>query len=93
MISRFKEGKVMEQIISAEEKEIMRNAYIFLANHCNPPANQEACACDWWLQTVQEMGQLSLVWNNHPLMMSLLIAIIDYLDGKANKKTEEFGNV
>lgn len=83
----------MEQIITPEEKEIMRHAYVFLSTHCNPPANQETCACDWWLQTVQEMGQLSAVWNNHPLMMSLLMAILDYLEGKAKKKTEEFNYV
>ncbi|MBR0391421.1 MAG: hypothetical protein IJK38_03770 [Oscillospiraceae bacterium] len=78
----------MKQVISPEETEIMRSAYIFLSKHCNPPANQDEEAPDWWLQTVQEMAQVCTAWDNHPLIGPVLLAIIDYLEIKAKKKSE-----
>ena len=83
----------MEQIITPEEREIMRNAYVFLATHCNPPANHDECACDWWLETVREMGRVCAAWNNHPLAIEILIALCNYIEGKAKKKTEEADHV
>jgi len=83
----------MEQRITPEEREIMRHAYVFLETHCDPPANQEEGACDWWIQAAQEMAQVCSAWNNHPLAMAVLIAIYDYVGEKAKKKTEEAENV
>ena len=48
----------MEQILTPEEREIMRHAFIFLKTHCNPPTSSDESAPDWWLQTVQEMGNV-----------------------------------
>ena len=83
----------MDQMMTFEEQEIMRNAYVFLKNHCNPPANQEANACDWWMQAVLELGQVCEAWNNHPLAKEVFMALYAYIEGKARKKTEEFGHV
>lgn len=83
----------MEQNLTPEEREIMRHAFIFLKTHCNPPANSDGCAPDWWLQTVQEMGKVCAAWDNHPLAGRVFLALIDYIEEKAKKKTEETGNV
>lgn len=83
----------MEQNLTPEEREIMRHAFIFLKTHYNPPANSDGCAPDWWLQTVQEMGKVCAAWDNHPLAGHVFLALIDYIEEKAKKKTEETGNV
>ena len=83
----------MEQNLTPEEREIMRHAFIFLKTHCNPPANSDECAPDWWLQTVQEMSNVCAAWDNHPLAGHVFLALIDYIEEKAKKKTEETGNV
>lgn len=82
----------MEQILTPEEREIMRHAFIFLKTHCNPPANGDECAPDWWLQTVQEMGKVCSAWN-HPLASHIFLALIDYIEEKAKKITEENNHV
>ena len=78
----------MEQVLTPEETEIMRHAFIFLKTHCNPPANQDDLAPDWWIQTVQEMGSVCAAWNNHPLATHIFIALIDYIEEKAKKASE-----
>ncbi len=83
----------MDQAMTFEEQEIMRNAYVFLKNHCNPPANQDENACNWWMQAAQEMGQVCGAWNNHPLATEVFLALYNYIEGKAKKKTEEHDNV
>ena len=82
----------MEQILTPDEREIMRHAFIFLKTHCNPPANSDKNAPDWWLQTVQEMGSVCAAWNNHPLAGHIFLALIDYIEEKA-KKTEDNNHV
>lgn len=83
----------MEEKLTFEEREIMRNAFVFLRNHCNPPANQDENACDWWMQAAEEAGQVCGAWNNHPLAIEVFVALYSYIDGKAKKKTEEAENV
>lgn len=83
----------MEQTLTSEEREIMRHAFIFLKTHCNPPANSDECAPDWWLQTVQEMGKVCAAWDNHPLAGHIFLALIDYIEEKAKKKTEDNDHV
>jgi len=79
----------MEQAMTYEEQEIMRNAFIFLKNHCNPPANSDDHAVDWWTQAAQEMATVCHAWNNHPLAMEVFVAIYDYIGEKAKMKSEE----
>ena len=83
----------MEQILTSEEREIMRHAFIFLKMHCNPPANSDESAPDWWLQAVQEMGSVCAAWNNHPLAGHIFLALIDYIEEKAKKKSEDNDHV
>ncbi len=78
----------MEENMTQEEQEIMRNAFIFLKTHCNPPFNTADTAHTWWLQTVQEMVAVCNAWNNHPLAIAVFLALYDYIEDKANKKTE-----
>ena len=83
----------MKQVILPEETEIMRSAYVFLSKHCNPPANQDEEAPDWWLQTIQDMGKAYAVWDNHPLAGHIFLALIDYIEEKAKKKSEDNDHV
>ena len=59
------EEDAMEQVMTFEEQEIMRNAYVFLKHHCNPPANSDENAVGWWTQAAQEMGAVCGAWSNH----------------------------
>ncbi len=83
----------MEQILTPEEREIMRHAFIFLKTHCNPPTSSDESAPEWWLQIVQEMGKVCSAWNNHPLASHIFLALIDYIEEKAKKKAEENNHV
>lgn len=76
--------------ISGQEREIFAQAYRFFEAHCDPPANQDESAVDWWMTTVQMMGDLSAKWKNHKLMDALLIAVLEYIEYKAKEKTKEF---
>lgn len=42
---------------------------------------------------VVSMGQVCAAWNNHPLAIEILIALCNYIEGKAKKKTEEADHV
>lgn len=78
-------GKVTDQ-----EWEIFRQAYLFFAEHCDPPANQDAAALPWWEHTVTDMAAVDNQWKErNPLMRDLLMAIYEYLDYKAKEKTTE----
>ena len=83
----------MKQEMTFEEQEIMRNAYVFLKNHCCPPANSDEKAGDWWMQAAQELGTVCAAWNNHPLAIEVLIAVYNYIDQKAKRITEETDHV
>lgn len=82
----------MEQTLTPEEHEIMRHAFIFLKTHCNPPANSDSRAPEWWIQTVQEMGTVCAAWGNHPLASHVFMALIDYIEEKAKKIPEDNDN-
>lgn len=72
------------------EWEIFRQAYLFFAEHCDPPANQEETALPWWTQTAADVAAIDNQWKElNPLMRCLLVAIYEYLDYKAKEKTME----
>lgn len=79
----------MNQSLTPEEHEIMRHAFIFLKTHCNPPANSDDKAIEWWTQSYREMGAVSSAWNNHPLAIHVLIALMNYIEEKARIISKE----
>ena len=80
--------------MTPEENNIMRDAFYFLRDHINPPAiGTDECA-EFFSKAAQELSQLvSVTWNNHPLAIEILIALCNYIEGKAKKKTEEADHV
>lgn len=81
------------QGVSAQEREVMRQVYHFLDHHCNPPMNSDENAGDWWCHTVQDANEMYNAWKYdpdvHPLMSELLMAILNYIEQKAKRATEE----
>lgn len=72
------------------EWEIFRQAYLFFAEHCDPPANQDETSLPWWTQTAADVAAADNQWKErNPLMRGLLVAIYEYLDYKAKEKTME----
>ena len=65
------------------ELEIMLDATACLGAHSQPPPDGSDGAVDWWLDTASEMGAVARKWGSHPLAVSVLAAVYDYLGEKA----------
>lgn len=80
-------------MISEQEREIMRQSYLFLAAHCAPPSNDDDNAAKWWEETVREMTEMSRAWQvyspEHMLMDQQLLSLFDYIEEKARLATAE----
>ena len=69
-----------------EEVEIMREMFCFLRDHNDPPANDSEEAKGYWMQTCKDMGATAERLKNHPLAITVLCALSDYLEQKAKAK-------
>ena len=77
----------MAREISAEEREMMRDAYRYLSKYIDPPAKNDSRGIAWWDMAIKEYGQLvSEKWANHPLIVEIMYAITTYLEIKAKEK-------
>ena len=74
--------------VTDEEWTIFKEAYQFFAAHCDPPANQDEQAGDWWQETCNAVCAADRRRQGCPLMRHLLFGIFDYLEDKAKAKTE-----
>lgn len=65
----------------------MADMFYFLRDHINPPAiGTDACTA-FWEQAARDIGNLvGGKWKNHPLAMSMGIAIYEYLEKKCKAK-------
>ena len=71
--------------ISPEEREMMKDAYCYLAQYIDPPASGTDEAVKWWESAARDVSLLvGDKWNNHPLIM---LGIYSYLDHKAKEAT------
>ncbi len=69
--------------MTAEENEIMKDAYFFLRDH-NPPAKNTSECISFWVKTAKDMSDLVAgKWANHPLAMEVMKALYCYLAVKA----------
>lgn len=70
------------------EKAIIRDTWMYLKAHNDPPAIGTG-ACDaFWESAAKDIGELvSGKWNNHPLAMDLGIAVYGYLEKKCKAKS------
>jgi hypothetical protein len=75
--------------VTNEEWQIFKEAYQYFSDHCLPPANQDENAVDWWMSAAKDVGELDQKWKDYLLMRSLLLAIYEYMEFKANEKTRE----
>ena len=57
-----------EQHMTPEEREIMRQAFVFLDRHADPPTTDSPESPDWWKEMVSWIGPMCKAWNNHRLM-------------------------
>lgn len=72
------------------ETQIFRAAYRYFAAHPSPPpVTDEEASAIWWQAAAKDIGEVSNSWNNHPLMMKLLIAVYEYLEDKAKEAAHE----
>lgn len=75
--------------ITPDEREMMRQAYRFLSQYSNPPANQAPDSVAWWDAAVRDVTVLDAVWNGHPLMRGMLTTLYAYIEWKAKAKSQE----
>jgi len=69
------------------EKEIIRDIWLYLKSHNDPPAiGSEACVA-FWEKAAKDIGDLvGGKWKNHPLAMELGVAVYSYLEKKCKRK-------
>ena len=69
------------------EKEIIRDIWLYLKAHCDPPAiGTDACTV-FWVKAAEDIGTLvGSKWQNHPLAMELGLALYSYLEQKCKAK-------
>ena len=80
---------MMAANITDEEREMMRDAYRYLAKYIDPPANGSEEAIAWWEAAVDEISDLvGKKWNNHPLIMQVMLGVFSYLEHKAKEATK-----
>ena len=68
------------------EVEIMRDAFVFLRDHNDPPALGTPEVEIFWLQAAKDIGAVAAKWKDHPLAIGVLTAVYDYLDLKCKAK-------
>ena len=70
-----------------DEIEIMRDAFCFLRDHNDPPANNSGRLVAFWERTAFDMERLAEKWNGHLLAAVVLAGLFEYLGAKADVKT------
>ena len=74
-----------------DEIEIMRDAFCFLRDHNDPPANDSGRLVAFWERTAFDTGRLAEKWSGHPLAAVVLAGLCEYLGAKAGAKTAAAG--
>ena len=63
--------------------EILRDIGAYLILYQNPPSPQDESSEKWWKEAVTDAEKMLSKWGNHPLAVSLLLAVYEYLEGCA----------
>ena len=72
------------------EKEIIRDMWLYLKAHHDPPAIGSDTCLAFWEKAAKDIGELvGGKWNNHPLAMELGMALYSYLEQKCKAKSSE----
>ena len=73
--------------MTREENEIMRDAYYYLRDHDDPPAEGTAECAAFWEKAAKDVSALvGGKWKNHPLATDVMIGIYSYLEKKCKAK-------
>ena len=72
--------------MTREENDIMRDAFFFLRDHIDPPANGTPACEVFWERATQRISELAAKWDNHPLALEVLPAIYSYIEFKSKRK-------
>lgn len=72
------------------EKAIIRDMWLYLKAHNNPPAMGTDACLVFWEKAAKNIGELvGGKWNNHPLGIELGMAMYRYLEKKCKAKGME----
>lgn len=72
------------------EKAIIRDMWLYLKAHNNPPAMGTDACLVFWEKAAKNIGELvGGKWNNHPLAIELGMAMYSYLEKKCKAKGME----
>ena len=63
--------------------EILRDIGAYLILYQNPPSPQVESSENWWREALTDAEELLKKWGHHPLAVSLLLAVYEYLEGRA----------
>ena len=69
-------------------RKAFRCAFDFLNEHF-PPGDTD----EWWLKTAKECSAASVAFDESPIVIELLNAIMNYLGNEYQKRREESGSV
>ena len=70
------------------EKEIIRDMWLYLKAHNDPPALGTDACLTFWEKAAKDIGELvGGKWNNHPLAMELGMAMYSYLEKMCKAKS------
>ncbi|MGX8705609.1 MAG: hypothetical protein ACSW8J_03425 [bacterium] len=72
--------------MTREESDIMKDAFFFLRDHIDPPANGTPACAAFWEQAARQLSELDTKWNHHPLALEVLSAIYSYIEYKCKRK-------
>ena len=66
------------------EKQIIRDIWIYLKEHHDPPATGTEARAAFWEKAAKDIAALAgEKWKNHPLAMELGRAVYSYLEKKS----------
>ena len=70
------------------EKEIIRDVWLYLKAHHDPPAlGTDACTA-FWEKAARDIGEMvGGKWKNHPLAVELGMGVYSYLEQKCRSKS------
>ena len=72
------------------EKQIIRDMWIYLKEHNDPPAVGDDSCLAFWEKAAKDIGELvGGKWSNHPLAMELGMALYSYLEQKCKANSAE----
>ena len=64
------------------ESDILRDAFLFLKAHGDPPPTGGTASEAFWKRTADDLTAAGEKWDNHPLALEVFPAVYGYIETK-----------